>query len=891
MAAFSNANVTKMIKEILEQHLRHSIIFQDLTDEEIVACSQYATVHIATEGDIIYEQGSEAESFFIIAVGEAELLMTLEDGNTSVVGRIGPGGHFGETAIITGKEHAVAVRSLFDMVLISFSKDDFTRELMSKERVRRRVDISLAERLRVSFADQADMSRKQFDSHDIDSAGKMILFRGRDLTMAKANTAKKKGAARSSRAARKTQAQIDKIAANHLPFFLHGEEGTGRSIVAKQIHLQSSRREAPYQKIDCRKYTSAILLEKDIFGIAQQDAYPFFRSRQAGYLEQTCSGTLVFDHIEFMSAVLQEKLVLLIKSSVFTHFDSKQQIAMQSRLVFVSHMTLASLKDSGKIIPELLELFDQQNFKVPALREHKKDLPRLINHYVERYNIEYGKQIDSVSPSALGVLLNYDWPGNLTELSTVIRRAVMLTTENEIHSEQILLGLPKTEGKWEFNLLRLPMVRKFLKSSHFPKIPQVIVGAILLLAMGALFFGSQIPDENIGLTVSWSIGWPLMFFSFFFLARIWCSVCTLAMPGKVLQNIVQPKRKTPRFIKHYSGWIMAVLCVMVFWVEVVWNAYEKPILTGCIIMTITVGSIVFSVFYSRRTWCRYLCPLGAVNAIFAMPSIIELRSNRHVCLNKCQEHACFGGSGEKTGCPMFRHPYLVDNNRDCIFCADCIKNCNNRSIQLNLRLAPQELWSIQSPRLADSALIVSLGAIFFPFSMHSRFPTIVNNIVAEFPSAFGTNIDPHLSSSISFFGLIIVALLLFYFVAKAQAKIIECETKKLLSLLGYGFIPLILGSYLAVHLHFFVSGAGLVIPQFASALGFEGISYDNWQIMNPDSTKVLQILVVLGGLSASLFAIFRITERMISAREVSAKQLALPFSVLTLLSCCYLYML
>ena len=176
--------------------------------------------------------------------------------------------------------------------------------------------------------------------------------------------------------------------------------------------------------------------------------------------------------------------------------------------------------------------------------------------------------------------MNYDWPGNLTELSSVIRRAVMLAKRNEILPEQILLGLPKTEGKWEYNVLRIGWIRTFFTSRIFPRVPQVIIGCVFLLTVFFLFFGPLNPEAKIGLILGWYIGWPLLFFSFFFLARTWCSVCSFVVSGILLQNIVKPDRKTPAFIKNYSGWIMAVLCILVFWVEIIWDAYNNPYLTG-----------------------------------------------------------------------------------------------------------------------------------------------------------------------------------------------------------------------------------------------------------------------------------------------------------------------
>ncbi|MCP4340224.1 MAG: hypothetical protein GY799_15365 [Desulfobulbaceae bacterium] len=111
--------------------------------------------------------------------------------------------------------------------------------------------------------------------------------------------------------------------------------------------------------------------------------------------------------------------------------------------------------------------------------------------------------------------MNYDWSGNLTELSSVIRRAVMLAKKDEIIPDQILLGLPKTEGKWELNILRIDWIRKFLASWIFPRVPQVVIGCMFVLTILFLYFGPSNPQSNLGLTLGWYIGWPLLFFSFF----------------------------------------------------------------------------------------------------------------------------------------------------------------------------------------------------------------------------------------------------------------------------------------------------------------------------------------------------------------------------------------
>lgn len=871
-----------MRREIIAQNLQRSLLFKDATPAELASFSEVARVQIIAEGEYVYRQGDDSEVFYVIAMGEAELVLERDDGVAKVVGRIGPGGHFGETGILTGKTRSLSVRALCDLVIICFDKRFFRIAFLSNSRIHKQLDAALAERLRVAFVDQVDTNGNEGNIEEKSAADDVILFKDKSLSAIQLRrlNRRKNDDIRASKTAKKTQAIIDLFAADSSPFILTGEAGTGKSIIARQIHMQSNRSGGQYREIDLREY-EPMRLERKLFG-TEQSGFPFAQARQAGFFEQTSGGTVVFTHVHLMKKELQEKLIKVIESNTYTHVDSTRQLAMQSRIAFISNFPIDYIKSTEKLLPELLALFEGYHFSVPPLRNHKEDLPRLVSHYLGCHSKEYGKNIHKVSPETLGIFMNYDWPGNLTELSSVIRRAVMLAKKDEILPDQILLGLPKTEGKWEYNILRINWMRSFLSSWIFPRVPQVAIGCVFILTVLFLFFGPSNPESNIGLTLGWYIGWPLLFFSFFFLARTWCSVCSFAVPGTLLQNIIKPTRKTPDFIKNYSGWIMAVLCILVFWVEIIWDAYNNPYLTGGIILVITLGSILFSVVFSRRSWCRYLCPLGAVNAIFAMPSVVELRSNRHVCLNRCQSHACFTGDADISGCPMFRHPYLVDNNRDCIMCAKCIKNCENSSIQLNLRLAPQELWALETPRRSDSFLIVSMGAIFFPFVLQEEFAKFVD-WVASLLSDAGFSLVEYVIGSLLFFLWILVFQSGYYLMVTVQSQYAKMDKNLLLPLFGYGCIPLILGGYMAVHLNVFVRGAGRIVPNIQELFGWQ-YSYDNIQLISSDSTFVLQFLTVLGGLLASLYATYRVIERAMAGDAVTSKTLMIPFSFLIILA-------
>ena len=573
-----------MKPEAIQQNLHQSVIFRDIDAEQLAEISANVQVRHVARGDFIHRRGDQSDTFYIVATGEVELTLQGEDGALSIVGRVGSGGHFGETSLLTRRPQSLTIRALCDVVLICLADVYFYQLLKQNRLVQERIECALAERLRISFHDHAasvlacDISAKK----EIRLVDMMPLSERMSVDD---EIDGQKDKVMRSQTAREIQAALEKFSADDRPVLLTGEPGTGRRLLAKQIHLQSSYAQGPYIEIDARDFNSEELARR-LFG-EKNDLFPFSQVRQTGVFEQFSRGTVTLHHLDRIPLPIQKKIADAIETLAYTRIGGERQIALEARIIFISDYSIDTLTDTLKIIRQLEKVLESAAFHVPALRFHKRDLPQLVDYYLHRFSREYGKNIRSVSPGTLGVLMNYDWPGNLTELSAVIQRAVMLARDDEILNEHILLGLPKSEGKWEFNLLRVPWIRTVLESRLYPVLPRTIVGTVLLAAVITLFFGPEDPEKNIGITLSWSIGWPLLFFSFFFMARTWCSVCTLAVPGTLLQSVIKPTRKTPEIIKIYSGWIMSALCIVVLWIEIVWNAYESPMLTGWIIVAIS----------------------------------------------------------------------------------------------------------------------------------------------------------------------------------------------------------------------------------------------------------------------------------------------------------------
>ncbi len=873
----------------LENSLQKSVLFRDVDPEELDRIIDAGYWRNVKQGDYVYRQDENNHIFYIVADGEVELTLNAEGESQFIVGHIGPGGHFGETSLLTNSRNRLNVRAMNDLSLLCFDADTFNSVLLNNNAVQRQLSIALADRLRVSFHDHAralSKSKKSRKTGDDNLDSTFFSETKPSVGSEKLVLDSERGGPRlvESTIARQIRKAVKRFSNNLAPVLLTGENGTGRRMLAYEIHRASAYKDGPYTEVDIREIDPA-QLEVELFGY-ERDSSAFSQVDQLGVFERLQGGTVVLNNAEYMEPDFQRQLARIISRKAFCKVGGVIKVALNSRIILICQDRPRQEDGHNRLLPSLYSLVADQHFRVAPLRGHRRDIPRLVQYYLKRYSLQYAKTINKVDEQTMGMFMNYDWPGNLTEMASVLQRAVILGKSNEPLSHQNLLGVPKSEGKWEFNLLRLAPIRAFLTSPLFPVLPRVIVGIFFIAVLAILFFGPVAGEKNIGLTLSWVVGWPLLIFAFFFLARTWCSVCGLSVPGWLVQKILKPQRPTPQIIRQYSGWIMTFLCIVLFWIETAWNAYASPRLTAWIILTITVSALFFSMFFKRRVWCRYICPLGAINALFSMPSILELRANRHVCMNRCVDQLCYNGDEHAIGCPMFRHPFLVDNNRDCILCGQCIKNCKLNSIHLNLRLAPQELWNLQSPRLEDSVLVVSLAAIFYPFAINQKF-TGFSDQLTNILHGLGMPDSHVLALSIFFFGCIIIYLGGYAVMSRIMAHLTGSSWKTTASILGYSMIPLVLGAFMAAHLEIFVGGIWLLPANLRDIIGL-GAQYNPDRLISTDATFILQLITIVGSLIASLYATQRIIKRLMVDRQYRPKIFLLPALLLCISAIAYL---
>lgn len=248
----------------------------------------------------------------------------------------------------------------------------------------------------------------------------------------------------------------------------------------------------------------------------------------------------------------------------------------------------------------------------------------------------------------------------------------------------------------------------------------------LLILMG--LFGSQNPDLNSMLFISWGLWWPSVVLSWFFVGRMWCGFCPFPLAGSLLQNFgFSLKLKIPKWLEKNSIEISTAFLCLIIWAEEGSGMKESPMATAILLLTILLGATISAIIFRQQTWCRYICPLGRMIAVGSSISLMEFRADHQKC-KTCKNYACRRGNEEKEGCPVFLGAAFVTNNLDCLVCGKCMSLCNNHAPQLNLRVPLEEivirkgkfitcsyiipfLMSSQLVRFLEQSLLPIMGSI------------------------------------------------------------------------------------------------------------------------------------------------------------------------------------
>ncbi len=240
---------------------------------------------------------------------------------------------------------------------------------------------------------------------------------------------------------------IEKVAPTDANVLISGENGTGKELVAHAIHQKSLRHNQPFQKVDLGSLSKS-LFESELFGHVK-GAFTDAREDRIGKFELANSGTLFLDEIGNIDASQQSKLLTAIQGRTITRIGSNKAVSLDVRFISATNVDLPTKTQSGEFRQDLLYRINTIEIHVPELRERKEDISLLSEHYLEKYKLKYNKPQARLTKKAIEALEDYNWPGNIRELTHVIERAVILAEEKNLTPSSFNLSGKKIEQESE----------------------------------------------------------------------------------------------------------------------------------------------------------------------------------------------------------------------------------------------------------------------------------------------------------------------------------------------------------------------------------------------------------------------------------------------------------
>ena len=230
---------------------------------------------------------------------------------------------------------------------------------------------------------------------------------------------------------------IGQVSSSRVTTLIQGESGTGKELVAKSIHYCGITKQLPFIAVNCTALTES-LLESELFGHVKGAFTGSVRDKK-GKFELAAEGTIFLDEISEISPNLQVKLLRVLQEREFERVGGESLIPMRARIIAATNKNLSELVNQGKFREDLYYRLRVVSIDIPPLRERIKDIPLLVKHFLSKINTELHKSVNKVPKDVMELLTNHNWIGNVRDLENTLMQAIVLSSDDVLTKENILL--------------------------------------------------------------------------------------------------------------------------------------------------------------------------------------------------------------------------------------------------------------------------------------------------------------------------------------------------------------------------------------------------------------------------------------------------------------------
>jgi DNA-binding NtrC family response regulator len=259
------------------------------------------------------------------------------------------------------------------------------------------------------------------------------------------------------------------VASARASVLLIGETGTGKEVIARNIHGLGGRADGPYVRVNCGALSES-LLESELFGHIK-GAFTGAVENKTGRFEAAHGGTIFLDEVNSMSPKLQVKLLRVLQEREFERVGESKTIRVDTRVIGATNQFLEDEIEEGRFRSDLYYRLNVVPIFLPPLRERREDIPALVSYFLERYCEENRRDPPEVPPSVLERLQQYDWPGNVRELENFVERCVVLSHNQPIQWDHLVPGQERKMRTTHGKTGDLPTLIQTLVRTALQKIP------------------------------------------------------------------------------------------------------------------------------------------------------------------------------------------------------------------------------------------------------------------------------------------------------------------------------------------------------------------------------------------------------------------------------------
>lgn len=629
-------------------------------------------------GDVIVRRGEQQDFFYVVIEGEVELLLSEGDTRHRPLARLGEGGIFGAESVLAKQGAAIDAVAATDVRLLRYPASALPTALQESASLRSKLLGGFARNLHKTTADALDLMRgteviARLVQGDNDP-DRLIAVSPRMKAIAK---------------------KVDELAQEHCPLLVVGEDGTGKTQIARLVHDGSSRSGQALIAVNCRDLTpghaAELILGEDLGGRLPSSG------RASGGVHLAHNGTLVLRGADTLEAPVQQMLASYLRGRERKPPGSYPD----TRIILTARGAQQKGDGRGGLVAPLVECF-QEVLEIPPLAARPKDILPLAEEFLQRH----GPLPPVITEPAKHALLSLRYQRrNVAELREIVDLAVRIADGPEIRTEHIFGGVGEDAAPPGMDISATPVVQSLLRRHTLPVLRAVTLagfaGVIALCFVAATHTAGRVANTAI-----WSLWEPVVFGLFLLVGPVWCTVCPLSTAARFAKRFGSSERPPPPWLIRHGPWLAILGFALILWVERFFDSTENPIASGLLLTSLLAAAVLGALLFRREVWCRHLCPLGRLATALAPVSPLQLTAKQRVCASTCTTHACYKGSPGHPGCTVFHHPLEGKQAYRCKLCLDCLQSCPHNSAQVQIRAPLIALWRLDSSA-ADLAMFAA----------------------------------------------------------------------------------------------------------------------------------------------------------------------------------------